>query len=187
MRKRRAAVVVEAPTPEQRRHGVFDEVEVNEKQKGGVQLTLSRAYRRRPMIDILHDQHVLTDEQHKALKHYRHHADIADRSPLRDSLRSMMRVDGGDGPGPGVDVLNAQRVVKDCENAAGSLAPILRAVVVYDQSLSDWAMSCGGSIEECEMRKGKRVCRPKPRELALRNAKQDIQFAASRVQAELDA
>jgi hypothetical protein len=48
-------------------------------------------------------------------------------------------------------------------------------------------MEHGGSVEECEVRKGKKVCRLKPRDSALRLARLDIQMAAKRVGSELAA
>ncbi len=172
------------PTAEQRQRGQFQLDDIVDKQPGGTSITIGKAYRRRPMIEILDDQGVFSDAEIKALRHYRHHADIADRSPLRDSLNKQR---GGSGMGPTVELLNATRVRDDCERAAGTLVDILRAVVVYDWSLSQWAMERSGSIEECEVRKGKRVCRPKPRDSALRIARLDIQMAAKRVESELNA
>lgn len=180
-RKTRAAFNGATPTDEQMRGGEFRPEQIVE----AGQTTRGVAYRRRPMIDILLSQRLLSFEEHRALRHYRHHADIADKSPVRDSL-AIERF-GGSGNGPGTEILNAQRVRDDCERAAGSLADILRAVVIYDQSLSQWAMERAGAIEECEMKQGKRVCRMKPRRNALAIAQLEIQVAAKRVMAELDA
>lgn len=150
------------------------------------QVVAGVAYCRRPMIEILYTADVLSKAEYDALKHYRHHADIADRSMVRDSL-AMERF-GGSGVGPGVELVNAIQVRDDCERAAGSLIDILRAVVVYDMSLSQWAMQRSGAVEECETdKRGRRVCRMKPRRSALNIAKLEIQIAAKRVQAELDA
>jgi hypothetical protein len=187
-RKRKTDITIRVemlgPTPEQARDARFDIEDITDKLPGDVTVKIGKAYRRRPMIDTLADQGVFSDAEHKALRHYRHHADIADRSPVRDSLNHQR---GGSGTGPTVEMLNAVRVRDDCERAAGSLVGILRAVVVDDMSLSQWAIRRYGSIEECEMRKGRQVCRQKPRDRALRFAKQDIQFAAKRVEAELNA
>lgn len=173
------------PTPEQMRHCAFVEQDILDRTRDGKQRSIGKAHRRRPMIDILATQNLFTEAEHKALRHYRHHADIADRSPLRDSLAKGMPSSGRDGPT--VIMLNAARVVRDCERAAGSLVDILRAVVVYDWSLSEWAIGRGSSREVCKPRRGKRYCwiEPHPKLLAL--AKQDIRIAAQRVQAELDA
>lgn len=182
---RKVRVMAEAimgPTPEQANAFVLSEILDRD---GATARKLGKAYRRRPMIDMLLDQDIFTIAEHRALQHYRHHADIADRSPIRDSLARGLPSGGGDGPT--VAMMNAVRVRDDCERAVGSLREILRAVVVYDQSLSQWAMAQFGSFEDCYQRKGKRVCQLKPRQKALAIAQLDIQIAAQRVQAELDA
>ena len=173
------------PTPEQMRGAVFDLATIVDKGRGGAVVRIGKAFRRRPMIEILWRDGVLSEDEYKALGHYRHHADIADRSPLRDSL--VAQRGAGSGMGPTVAVLNARRVRDDCERAAGSLADILRAVVVYDCSLSQWAMATSGAIEERYDRKGKTVVQLKPRRAALQQARLEIVVAAQRVQAELDA
>ena len=150
-------------------------------------ITIAKPYRRTPMYLVL--QSMFSDAEIKALKHYRHHADIADRSPLRDSLDKQIR---GNGTGPTVEVVNAIRVRDDCERAAGSLKDILRAVVVYDWSLSAWAMQKGGAVEKEYTRlnrKGEevRVYEMRPRDYALKEANLEIKMVAKRIQAELDA
>lgn len=181
---RAAAPDIAEPTDEQKERSQYFLDDVLDKLRGGTSVKIGKAYRRRPMFEILGDQDVLNPAEVAALRHYRHHADIADRSPLRDSLNKQR---GGSGVGPTVEMLNAVRVRDDCERAAGALVDILRAVVVYDMSLSQWAMEHHGSVEECEMRRGKRVCRLKPRDRALAIAKIDIKMAATRVEAELSA
>lgn len=147
---------------------------------GGLNL-MGVAYRRRPMIDILRD--LFTEPQYKALRHYRHHADIADRSPFRDSL-CLQR--GGSGS-PTITTLNAVRVVTDCESAAGQLAGILRAVVVNDMSLSQYAIQLAGAVEQRRERRGRVFCQLEPRRKALERARLEIRMAAVRVEAELAA
>lgn len=170
------------PTAEQMRDAAFRPEQIVERG----QVVKSVAYRRRPMIDILYAADALSKAEYDAVKHYRHHADIADRSPVRDSL--AIERHGGSGVGPGVEMINAIQVRDDCERAAGSLVDILRAVVVYDMSLSQWAIQRSGAVEECETdKKGRRTCRMKPRRNALHIAKLEIRIAAKRVQAELDA
>jgi hypothetical protein len=174
-------VKIEGPTREQESANPFVIEEVRHVGDGAA-VTIGKVYRRKPMIVVL--QSLFSDAEFKALKHYRHHADIADRSPLRDSLDKQVR---GSGTGPTVELLNAIRVRDDCERAAGSLRGILRAVVVYDLSLSQWAMTQSGAIEKCRERDGRRICRMEARDKALRIAHLDIKMAAKRVQAELDA
>lgn len=176
---------IKGPTPEQASRAIYALDDIVDKRPGGTNVTIGSAYRKQPMIDTLAAQGVFSDAEHKALKHYRHHADIADRSLLRDSLNRTRS--GGAGDGPTRTLLNAIEVTSLCEAAAGSLAPILRAVVVYDWSLSEWAMHRHGSLDDCQVKNGKRVCRPKPKARALAEARQDIIMAAKRVMAELDA
>lgn len=163
------------PTSEQR--SAFSLERITDRRPGGTTVNLGRAYRRKPMIDTLAEQGILSDAEHRALKHYRHHADIADRSPVRDSL-CMVRV-GGESSGPTHNLLNAIQVAASCERAAGSLADILRSVAVYDQSLSQWAIDRSGGIDD-----GGRI---KPRQKALAIARLEFQMAAKRVESELAA
>lgn len=173
--------------PEQMNSGDFQLQDIVDRPPGGRSIVIGKAYRRRPMIDILFDQAVFSEAEYKALRHYRHHADIADRSPLRDSLATIMRIGGGTGMPPSIEILNAVRVRNDCERAAGSLCDILRAVVVADMSLSQWAIARAGAIERCRERRGKRVCQFEPSKKALGIARVEIKMVARRVQAELDA
>jgi hypothetical protein len=177
-------VEIVPPTDEQLAHGDFAVEDVTDKRNGGGSITIGKAFRRRPMIAVLHLAGILNDEQYKALRHYRHHADLADRSPIRDSLN---RQRGGSGNGPTITTLNAVALVRDCERAAGSLASLLRDVVVYDRSLSQVAIDRAGALEECYERKGRTVCQIRPRRKALEVARLEIRVAAQRVQAELAA
>lgn len=172
-----------APTPEQMRSGRFDIEDTHDKLPGGKQITIGKAYRRRPMIDTLADQGLFSEREFKALSFYRHCATIADKSPVKDSLDRQRY--GGTGNGPTAAYLTACEVVRDCERAAGSLADILRAVAVDDISISDWAMKQAGAVEQCRDRKGKLVCRLEPRQGALRIAQLEIKIAAQRVEGEL--
>lgn len=185
--KRKAKDLPIEPTPEQSRHSAFELSDIVDKAKGGVTVTLGKAYRRVPMIDTLHEQGLFNDAEYKALKHYRHHADLADKSPLKDSLANLVRISGGSGNGPTVTMLNAVRVRDDCERAAGSLADILRAVAVDDVSLSQWAMNRYGATERCRERKRGRVCTMEPGTEGLRVSQLEMKIVARRVQAELDA
>jgi hypothetical protein len=166
---------IEGPTREQEAAAPFDMVEVTHV-GDGASVTIGKAYRRKPMIAVLSS--MFSDAEFRALKHYRHHADIADRSPLRDSLDKQVR---GNGTGPTVEMLNAIRVRDDCERAAGSLRDILRAVVVYDISLSQWAVAQAGGVENCREKGGRTVCRIEPKRKALDIAQLEIKMA------ELDA
>lgn len=173
-----------APTDEQNRGGAFRLEDVTDKRNGGGSITIGKAFRRTPMIDTLAKQGLISEAEHKALRHYRHHADVADRSLIKDSLNKQV---GGSGDGPTHSQAHAAQVASACESAAGSLRDILRSVVVDDLSLSQWAINKSGGIDDCQVKGGARVCRLKPRQKALAIAKLEIQMAAKRVQAELDA
>lgn len=176
------------PTAEQMASGDFREEQIVEQG----QVRAGRAFRRVPMILVLFRQKLLSEEEFKALRHYQNYADIAERSPLKDSLAKDIA--GGSGEGPGAALLHAKQVRDDCERAAGSLADILRAVVVYDKSLSQWAIEQSGGLEECKVERDslgtvvrRYDCRIKPRKNALAIAQLEIKVAAKRVMAELDA
>jgi hypothetical protein len=173
---------IAAPPPEQAAAFQVDTV-YDRTPSGGLNLK-GTAYRRRPMIEILFDTGALSESELKALRHYRHHADIADRSLIRDSL-CLQR--GGNGGGPTMTTVNAIRVAADCERAAGELLDILRAVVVYDKSLSQWAIDQAGALETRREKRGKVAVSFEPRRKALEIAKLEIRMAAKRVEAELAA
>jgi len=181
----RPKVEIVAPTPEQMAGGAFAIEDITDKRPGGGSITIGKGYRRKRMLETLFAQGVLAEDQFKALKHYRHHADIADRSPVKDSLGKRIGGDGS-GCGPTVNTLNAIAVTRDCEAAAMGLKRMLRAVVVDDMSLSQWAIERAGGIEECYERKGKKVCQIKPRRHTLAVARMHIIEVARRVQSELD-
>lgn len=176
-RERREPEGTKGPTPEQMASGNFSLDPITDRRPGGTTVVIGKAYRRKPMIDTLAAQGVISDSELKALRHYRHHADLADKSPLRDSL-CITRTHGA-GDGPSHNLLNAMQVTGACERAAASLADILRAVAVYDKSLSQWAIERSGGLDD-----GGRV---KPKQKALAVAKLEFQMAARRVEAELAA
>jgi hypothetical protein len=172
-----------SPTAEQSARGSYELGDVVDSAGGGTR-RIGKAYRRVRMVEQLQLKGYITAEEAKALRHYRHHADMADRSPVRDSLNQQR---GGSGNGPGGELLNAVRLVGACESAAGTCHRILRAVVVDDLSLTEWAMQVGGARDDCRMVRGERVCTVRPKVDALDAARQDIRIAAQRVMAELDA
>lgn len=172
------------PTPEQAREGRFAIGDIVDRNPGGSNATIGKAWRRVRMVEQLALQNLISAEEYKALKHYRHHADLADRSPIRDSLNHQR----GHGAGPTISALNAVRIRDDCEKAAGSLVEILRAIVVDDTSLSQWAIQRHGGVEKRYVRgKNLQVVEIRPRDSALSMARMEIKIAAQRVQAELCA
>lgn len=172
-----------SPTPEQMREGGFIVQDVTDKRRGGGTITIGKAYRRQRMVEQLTDSGMFTSEEAKALRHYRHHADTVERSPTRDSL-CLQR---GGGHGPTVTYLNAAFLVGQVESAVGALVDILRAVVVEDVSLSQWAIRRAGALETRRQRKGRVVVAIEPKQKALAIAKMEIKFVAQRVASELSA
>lgn len=168
------------PTPEQMRMSEFVEGDVVDR-KPGRNLVIGKAFQRRPMIESLAAAGLFSSNQFRALSTYRHYASLADRSPLRDSLN---REPGrGSRDGMTLEMITAHSIAAACERAAGRLLGILRAVVIEDKSLSQWAIQTGGGIE-VQRRRGIVI---EPTRLALRIAQLDITVAAQRVEAELDA
>jgi hypothetical protein len=102
-------------------------------------------YRKIRQLEALQASGFITLHQYAALKHYRHHADIADKSLTKDSLASFGQT-GTSGNGIPFEVMNAIQVTTSIERAAGRLVDILRAVVVDDKSLSQWVKSCADGI-----------------------------------------
>jgi hypothetical protein len=171
------------PTREQMRDGAFALSDIVDRSPNGRMIEIGTAYRRRPQIDILAAQGLLNSDELKALHHYRHHADLIERSPVRDSL-CLMR---GHGNGPTITTLNAAFIVREIEAAVGSLVDILRAVVVDDVSLSQWAIRRHGSYEKTRVRRGRPETTIEPKDRALGIARLEMKIAASRVAAELAA
>ena len=185
-KKLRIADELVSPTPEQMQHGAFTIEKVVDRTESGSLDLKGIAYRRRPMIDILAEQGILSEAEHKALHHYRHHADIVDKSPLKDSIRKLLSRGGGSNDhGPTRAYLNAAYVVNQCEKAVGSLLDIFRAVVVYDKSLSQWVIDNGAWREHCRMKNGVRVCRIEALDYHVKVARVEIKVAAGRVEAKL--
>lgn len=179
----RKIIDIMAPPLEQMRDGAFAEQDIVDRRPGGAQVTIGRAYRRRPQIDVLAAQGLFNADELKALHHYRHHADLIERSPTRDSL-CLMR---GHGNGPTISALNAAFIVREIESAVGALVDILRAVVVDDVSLSQWAIRRAGALEIRRQRQGRIVTLLEPRQRALAIAKLEMKMAAQRVTSELAA
>lgn len=173
------------PTPEQMSAGQFSVEPITDRQPGGRFVTIGSAYRRRPMIDVLYAAGTFTESQHRALRHFRHHYDMIDCSPTTDSL--CIERGGGCGEGHSFSALNAAYIAGACERAAGSLADILRAVVIYDQSLSQWAMEKYGAVERRRQHRGKTISVLEPPRKALDIVRLEIRMAAKRVEAELAA
>lgn len=174
------------PTPEQMDRGGFYLTEITDKRRGGTNVTIGKAWRRHRMLEHLELSGLLTDGEAKALRHYRHYADRADRSPLRDSIRTLLRIGGG-GDEPSVGLLNAIFIRDDLERAAGSLADLLHAVFVDDASIEEIAMARLGSVEHVERKGGRSYSRIRPKRRHVQIVRLEVKIAAQRVEAELEA
>lgn len=166
------------PTKEQ--VGDFELSEILDKTSDGMR-EVGKAYRRKPMIMTLLSQGILSTREYKALHVYRHYAGLAEKSPIRDSL--CIERNGGSGKGPTNEIIHAAGMVDRCEQAAESLADILRAVAVDDVSLAQWAIGKHGGKEKRRARGTAIEASP----VALGIARIEIKFAAGRVEAELAA
>lgn len=170
------------PTAEQADHFALEPI--LEKNRNGRNVEIGKHWRRKRVLEALYEQRLFIVDEYKALAHYRHHADIADKSPLRDSILTLGRISTGSGDGPTHTTLNAIRVRDDCEKAAGWRVDILRAVIVDDTSLSQWCIDQGQSVEKCRTKRG---CKIEATPKALAIARDDIQKVAKLVMAHLDA
>ncbi len=128
-----------APTPEQRAKGLFVQ--------GGNLATATNeraglAYRRKPVIDVLRDEHKLTQRQHDGLARYRVVALAAERSELKSCIDFSVRGNGEDRRHFG---LRMNIELGKLETDLRGLLHIARAVAVEDETLSGWAVrQCGG-------------------------------------------
>jgi hypothetical protein len=171
------------PTEQQMARASFELVDTVRKNEGK-SIIIGKAYRRQRMLETLSMMGMFSNAECKALFNYRHAADQVERSLTKDSLNIVV-VGSTDGDCTFTARASAVDLTADCERAAGSLARILRAVIVEDLSVSEWAMRVGGSVERPRS-KGKGVV-IEPKRKAFDIAKLDIKMAAQRVQAELSA
>jgi hypothetical protein len=172
-----------SPTPEQMARGRYEVGDVLDKQANGRTLVIGKALRRRPMVSILAEKGYFTDREFKVLDLYRHSADTVARSPIPDSLNRERF--GGHGDGPSAAYITALGIVEECEKAAGSLAGILRAIIVDEKSLNEWTIDRYGGVERCRQRGTKEVCVIEPRAAHLAMARFEIKLAARRVEEEV--
>lgn len=152
----------ERPTPEREQHSTF--------QPAGA------ARRVTPVIDTLLKTRQITEAEYAALLYYRQQADACSRSPTRDSCDFSVR--GCDITGPGARIVFAKNEVDRMNRRLGNLRPVVQAVVVDDVSLTQWAISEGGSREE--RRQGQVRFVPRNPDL-IDYARWDLKFAARRM------
>lgn len=129
------------PTPEQQAKGEFIQ--------GGNLATASNeraglAYRRKPVIDVLRDEHKLTQRQYDGLARYRTVALVAERSELKSCIDFSVRGNGEDRRHFGLRMnIELGRLEQDLRG----LLHISRAVAVQDETLSSWAVRQSGGKE----------------------------------------
>ncbi len=128
-----------APTPEQRAKGVFVQggnLATSATERAGL------AYRRKPVIDTLREEHKLTQRQYDGLSRYRVVALAAERSELKSCIDFSVRGNGEDRRHFGLRMnIELGRLETDLRG----LLHIARSVAVEDETLSAWAVrQCGG-------------------------------------------
>lgn len=132
-----------------------------------------------PPIDTLLTNGKITEDEHRALTYYRDQADMANRSPLKDSLDKS--VSGGDGQGLSAAVTSAILATARIERDMGQLSDIARAVAVEDMSLNQWCIRKHGGRERYDG-KGRFVCMVPVREIEnMKIALIELRFAAHRI------
>lgn len=131
-----------------------------------------------PTIETLHKRGKLCDRRFEALAYYRDQANLAERSPVKDSCD--FSVGGGDG-GPGVAIISAQIETGRMERDLGALRGIAQAVARDDKSLTQWCVEQFGGRERLDG-KGKVVAIVPVREKAtVAKALLELRMAADRI------
>jgi hypothetical protein len=132
-----------------------------------------------PPIDTLLTNGKLTEDEHRALTYYRDQADMANRSPLKDSLNKT--VGGGEGQGLSAAIVSAMIATARIEREMGQLADIARAVAVDDLSIAQWCIRKYGGRERYDGN-GRFVCFVPVREVQnVKLALLELRLAAHRI------
>ena len=166
-----------APTPEQRAKGEFIQggnLATSATERAGL------AYRRKPVIDVLRDEHKLTQRQYDGLARYRTVALVAERSELKSCIDFSVRGNGEDRRHFG---LRMNIELGKLETELHGLAPIARAVAVGDVTLSQWAVDQSGGKER--LRGAVVAIEPTP--AAFKDAWMDIRMAGEWLAAAIGA
>lgn len=196
-----------APTPEQRAKGEFVQggnLATSATERAGL------AYRRKPVIDVLRDEHKLTQRQYDGLARYRTVALVAERSELKSCIDFSVTGSGEDRLHYGIrqskqldelelalkrerrDQLekrllanrrNTDIVHGKFERELRNLLPIARAVAVEDETLTAWAVRQSGGKER--LRGAVTAIEPTP--AAFKDAWMDIRMAGEWLAAAIGA
>lgn len=177
--KRKAKIVIDIvePTAEQMDRDEYELSPITE--RGQV---IGAAFKKRRQLERLFQADVITPSEYKALLHYRQYADMADRSLVCDSLDRHMPQAASSGELPPY-ILDARFRTGQFEAAAGSLADMLREIVVNDVALTRWVIENVRSYEAFE--KGRMILKARPDDVEI--AKLGMRIVARRVMAEIDA
>lgn len=177
--KRKAKIVIDIvePTAEQMDRDEYELSPITE--RGQV---IGAAFKKRRQLERLFQADVITPSEYGALLHYRNFADMADKSPVKDSLDRNMPQAASSGELPAY-ILDARFKTGKYESAAGSLWQFLRDIVVNDMTLTRWVIENVRSYEAFE--KGRMILKARPDDVEI--AKLGMRIVARRVMAEIDA
>ena len=175
-RKAKRTVEILEPTPEQFQRSEYALVSITE--RGQV---TGAGFRKVRELERLFSDDVISPSEFAALHRYRLYADMADKSPLRDSLDRHMP-QGGSGEIPPY-ILDAKFRTGAVEKALGQLCDMTRAIIVDDLSVVDWVIDRGHWYISHD--RDQHRIRAKPEFVSV--AKLDLRMAARRVMAEFDA
>lgn len=132
-----------------------------------------------PPIKQMFDARFLNDEEYRRLAYYADQAQLAERSPLKDSLN---RDRGGSGNGDlSAAVVSAILETARIERDLGALRDIAQAVAVREITIAQWCIERHGGRERYDG-KGKLIAivpYSETKNVAL--ARQDLKMAAHRI------
>jgi len=132
-----------------------------------------------PPIRQMHNAGFLNDDEYRALAYYADQAQLAERSPLKDSLN---RDRGGSGDGElSASVVSAILETARIERDLAALRDIAQAVAVREITIAQWCIERHGGRERYDG-KGKLVAivpYSETKNVAL--ARQDLKMAAHRI------
>jgi hypothetical protein len=132
-----------------------------------------------PPIDTLLANGKITEDEHRALTYYRDQADMANRSPIKDSLNRT--VSAAEGQGLSAALTSAIFATARIEREMGQLSEIARAVAVDDLSIAQWCILKHGGRERYDGN-GRFVCIVPLREVkSVKIAILELRMAAHRI------
>lgn len=147
-RKARAHRDIIGPTPEQMVHATYSLSDVVDTLKGGVTITIGKAYRREPYFEELARREAtgISADDLRCLRFYRNAFEASQRSPVRSVLNRDSG--GGVGDGPMLAALISSSDHTYLERDVGAVVHTLRAVALNDKSYAQVAMERWGTREQ---------------------------------------